>query len=161
MACNVLNILIKIVHFFIKTCRYRNVQPYPPYIFSHYADYGCYEFTRNDFFVGGHLMATACETIYNNEIYIVPGILVFSCNQKFNIIMRYIFFCKVNSMCMPFSHDSGIVQENVKRSFQNNAIYTRWLNCCRDALHCCHNHLYNDIFKGTFSWSVYNNMFFS
>ena len=72
-------------------------------------------------------------------------IKILTLNNLFNIF-------KVNSMCMPFSHDSKVIQDLVKQSFQNNAIYTRWLNCCRDALHCCHNHLINDKPKGLIYW---------
>ncbi|KAJ6636952.1 Calcitonin receptor [Pseudolycoriella hygida] len=111
-----------------KICRYRE-SPYPESIFSIFASWGCYGYTRSDMFVGGVIRKTDClvESEVNQGNYMVPGILV-------------------NESCIPFRHTTKEIISKVMTSFQNEVIVQRWINCTEDALHCCRDvlHVYHD-----------------
>lgn len=59
-----------------KFCRYRDTGPFPSIIFSNWADWGCYSYTRNDLFIGGVIKPVVCTVTHNEDIYKVPGINV-------------------------------------------------------------------------------------
>ncbi|CAD7090050.1 unnamed protein product [Hermetia illucens] len=101
-------------------CRYRNIGDLPPEIFSYWADWGCYTYTRPDLFAGVQLQASQCYTKYNNTQYAIPGLIW-------------------DEKCIPFSHDNETIKKSVERTFHNPETVQRWIRCCLDAEICCKN----------------------
>lgn len=120
--------LSKRIHSFIQIvagsveglCRYRNIGDLPPEIFSYWADWGCYTYTRPDLFAGVQLQASQCYTKYNNTQYAIPGLIW-------------------DEKCIPFSHDNETIKKSVERTFHNPETVQRWIRCCLDAEICCKN----------------------
>lgn len=93
-------------------------------MFAIHANWGCYDYTREDFFLGGKLKVVGC----NYQNYTVPGIVK-------------------DEVCVPFDFNSNTIQDAILNSFMSKLMTQRWQRCCNDAQDCCQNILQKDVNK--------------
>ncbi|XP_055915244.1 corticotropin-releasing factor receptor 1-like [Eupeodes corollae] len=108
-------------------CRYRSLNV-PKNIFQYWASWGCYIYTRPDFFNGTPIELQTCPLHLRSRTYFVPGI-------------RH----KNSTFCHPFHHSSKFVARQVEKSFLNNRTLMRWIECTNDAEDCCADVMDNDV----------------
>ncbi|XP_055842735.1 uncharacterized protein LOC129909686, partial [Episyrphus balteatus] len=108
-------------------CRYRSLEV-PKEIFQYWASWGCYIYTRPDFFNEAPLELETCSLYTNSSTYFVPGI---SHNG--------------GKFCHPFHYTSKYVRRQVEKSFASNRTLSRWIECTNEAEDCCADKMDNDV----------------
>lgn len=108
-------------------CRYRSLQV-PKEIFPYWGSWGCYIYTRPDFFKEAPLELDTCSVHVNSTTHFVPGLK--HSGGKY---------------CHPFHYSSKYVHRQVARSFESNRTLSRWIECSMAAEGCCADVMDNDM----------------
>lgn len=104
----------------VKTiCRYRDLEV-PKEIFQFYASWGCYIYTRPDFFKTTPIELETCTLYGRSTNYSVPGLKHGG-----------------GKYCHPFHYTSKYVLRQVEKSFGSNRTLSRWIECTNEAEECC------------------------